>query len=83
MAYQHDPDGALKGISTRGPRSSMEGAAMFIVYRGFEVVPVKDGEKWQAQIFSGGKRITTTPPAAAEEPAMTEAKKIVDEIRSS
>jgi hypothetical protein len=56
---------------------------MFIMYRGFELVPVKDGDKWQAQICSGGKRITTTMPFSREEPAMTEAKKIVDEIRSS
>ena len=55
---------------------------MLIMYRGYELVPVKDGEKWQAQIFSGGRRITTTMPFALEEPATTEAKKIVDEIRS-
>jgi hypothetical protein len=57
------------------------GAAMLIMYRGFELVPVKDGENWQAQIFSGGRRIAATPPCAGEEPAMTEAKKIVDGIR--
>jgi hypothetical protein len=55
---------------------------MFIMYRGFELVPVKDGEKWQTKIFSGSKQITTTMPFAREEPAMTEAKQIVDEIRS-
>jgi hypothetical protein len=56
---------------------------MLIMHRGFELVPCKDGEKWQAQIFSGSKRITTTMPFVREELAMTEAKKIVDEIRSS
>lgn len=56
---------------------------MLIMYRGFELVPVKDGEKWQAQIFSGGRGIRTTMPFAREEPAMAEAKKIVDEIRAS
>jgi hypothetical protein len=56
---------------------------MLIMYRGYELVPVKDGEKWQAQIFSSGRRITTTMPFAQEEPATAEAKKIVDEIRSS
>jgi hypothetical protein len=54
---------------------------MLIVYRGFELVPVKDGERWQAQIFSGGRPVAATPPCAAEEPAMSEAKKIVDGIR--
>ena len=56
---------------------------MLIMYRGFELVPVKDGEKWQAHIFSGGRRITTTMPFAREEPAMIEAKNIVDNIRGS
>jgi hypothetical protein len=56
---------------------------MLIMYRGFELVPIRQGEKWQAQVFSGGRRITTTTPCACEEPAMTEAKKIVDEMRNS
>jgi hypothetical protein len=46
-------------------------------------IAVKDGEKWEAQIFSGSKRIAKTMPCAREEPAMTEAKSIVDDIRSS
>jgi hypothetical protein len=54
---------------------------MLIMYRGFELVPLKDGEKWQAQIFSGGRPVATTTPFGREEPAMTEAKKIVDDIR--
>jgi hypothetical protein len=53
------------------------------MYRGYELVPVKDGENWRAQIFSGGRRITTTMPFALEERATNEAKKIADEIRSS
>ena len=36
---------------------------MLIMYRGFELVPVKDGERWQAQVFSGGRRIAATPLA--------------------
>jgi hypothetical protein len=56
---------------------------MLIVYRGYELVPIKDGEYWHAQIFSGGRRITDTMPFAREEPAMAEAKKIVDEMRDS
>jgi hypothetical protein len=56
---------------------------MLIMYRGFELVPIKDGEKWQAQIFSAGRRITTTMLCTCEDPAMTEARKIVDEMRNS
>jgi hypothetical protein len=56
---------------------------MLIMYRGFTLVPIKDGEKSQAQIFSGGRRITTTIPFASEEPAMIEAKRLVDEMRNS
>jgi hypothetical protein len=52
------------------------------MHRGFQLVPIKDGEKWQAQIFSGSRRIAITTSFACEEPAITEAKKIVDEIRS-
>ena len=56
---------------------------MLIMHRGFELVPCKDGEKWQAQIFSGSKRITTTTSFPFEDLAMAEAKKMVDEIRNS
>jgi hypothetical protein len=56
---------------------------MFIMHRGFELVPFKDGEKWHAQIFSGSKRIATTMPFFSEELAVIEARKIVDEIRNS
>jgi hypothetical protein len=59
----------------------MEGAAMLIMYRGFALVPVKDGESCQAQIFSGGRPIAATPPRASEEQAMSEAKKVVDGLR--
>ena len=55
---------------------------MLIMYRGFELVPIKNGEKWQAQVFSGSKRMAATPPYADEETAMSEAKKIADEFRS-
>ena len=56
---------------------------MLIMYRGFELVPIKDGEQWQAQIFSGGRPITATVPSASEQSAMSEAKKTVDGMRSS
>jgi hypothetical protein len=49
-----------------------------ILYRHFELVPVKDGKKWQVKVFSGGKRITTTMLFAGEQSAVTEAKRIVD-----
>ena len=55
---------------------------MLIMYRGFELVPVKTGELWQAQISSGGRRVAVTPPYHGEEPAMSEAKRIVDGIRN-
>jgi hypothetical protein len=58
------------------------GAAMLIMYRGFELVPVKTGEMWQAQISSGGRRIAFTPLHHGEEMAMSEAKGIVDGIRN-
>jgi hypothetical protein len=61
----------------------MEARRMLIMYRGFELVPIKVDEKWQAQISSGGRRIAVTPPHVGEEPAMNEAKKIVDGIRNS
>ena len=56
---------------------------MLVMHRGFQLVPFTDGEKWQAQIFSGSNRITTTMPFACEELAMTEARKIADEIRNT
>jgi hypothetical protein len=84
MLCQRGPSGEMTtNLGVRFEILPTEGRVMLIVYRGFELVPVKDGEKWQAQIFSGGNRITATLPFAREEPAMTEAKKIVDEIRSS
>jgi len=52
-----------------------------IIYKSFELVPVKDGEKWYVKIFSSGKRVTTTMLFDGEELATTEAKKIVDESR--
>jgi hypothetical protein len=49
-----------------------------IVYRRFELIPVKDGGRWQVKILSRGKRIATTKHFAGEQPAVAEAKKIVD-----
>jgi hypothetical protein len=51
-----------------------------IVYRRFELLPVKNGGKWEVTIFSRGKRIGTTKPFAGEQPAVLEAKRIVDEM---
>jgi hypothetical protein len=59
----------------------MEGAAMLIMYRGFALVPVKDGEGWQTQVFSGGRPMAATPPSDNEEQAMSDAKKLVDGLR--
>jgi hypothetical protein len=56
----------------------MEGAAMLIMYRGFALVPVKDGEMCEAQVFSGGRPMAATPPRDSEVQAMSEAKKLVD-----
>jgi len=56
---------------------------MLIMYRGFELVPVKAGDTWQAQISSGGRPTAATPTCATEEQAMREARKIADEIRNS
>jgi hypothetical protein len=56
---------------------------MLIMYRGFALVPRKDGEGWQAQIFSGGRPMAATPPCDSEEQAMSEARKIVEGIRHS
>jgi len=55
---------------------------MLIMYRGYGLVPVMDNEKWLVRISSASKRITTTTLLADEQSAMTEAKKIVDDIRS-
>jgi hypothetical protein len=51
-----------------------------IVYRGFELLPVKNGGEWQVKIFARGKRIATTNPFAGEQPAVVDAKRIVDEM---
>ncbi len=55
---------------------------MLIMYRGFELVPIKTGEMWQAQISSSGRRVAVTPAHYGEDPAMSEAKRIVDGIRN-
>jgi hypothetical protein len=56
---------------------------MLIMYRGFELVPIKADDKWQAQISSGGKPIGFTPAYVTEEQAMREARRISDEVRNS
>jgi hypothetical protein len=55
---------------------------MLIMYRGYELVPVKIGDGWKVHIHSGGKPITTTMLIATEETAMDEAKKIADDFRA-
>jgi len=59
------------------------GAAMLIMYRGFELVPVKVGDTWRAQISSGGRPTAATTTCTTEEQAMREARKIADGIRNS
>jgi hypothetical protein len=54
---------------------------MLIMYRGFELVPVKECEAWQAKVFSGGRQIAVTMPVSGEDVAITEARKIADRIR--
>jgi hypothetical protein len=51
-----------------------------IVYRRFELVPIKDGGRWRVKILSRGKRIETTMFFRDEDSAVTEAKRIVDEM---
>jgi hypothetical protein len=55
---------------------------MLVMYRGFEIVPVKTGEMWRAQISSSGRRVAVTPAHRGDEPAMSEARRIVDGIRN-
>jgi hypothetical protein len=55
---------------------------MLIMYRGYELVPVRVGEGWKVHIHSGGKPIATTMHFAAEDPAMAEAKRIADDLRA-
>ena len=45
-------------------------------------VPIKDGEKWQTQVFSGSKPVGATALCVDEDAAMREAKKIADDYRS-
>jgi hypothetical protein len=56
---------------------------MLIMYRGYQLVPIKLNESWQVQIFSIGKLITTTILFATEDSAMAEARKDVDGFRSA
>jgi hypothetical protein len=56
---------------------------MLIMYRGYELVPVKVGDMWQVQVSSGGRRIAVTPTYTTEEPAMREARELADGIRNS
>jgi hypothetical protein len=60
----------------------MEQVKMLIMYRDYQLVPVKSNESWQVQIFLGGKLITTTMILATEDSAMAEARKDVDGFRS-
>jgi hypothetical protein len=57
------------------------GAAMLIMYRGFELVPIRAEDNWQMQISSGGRPVRLTPIYTTEEQAMGEARRIADEIR--
>jgi hypothetical protein len=61
----------------------MEQVKMLIMYRDYQLVPVKSNEGWQVKIFSGGKLITTTMLFATEDSAMAEARKDVDGFRTA
>ena len=56
---------------------------MLIMYRGYQLVPVRSNESWQVKLFSGGKLIATTMLFLTEDSAMAEARKDVDEFRSA
>jgi hypothetical protein len=55
---------------------------MLIMHKGYQLVPVKGGDRWQAQVFSGGKLMATTMLLVSEDAAMAEARAIVDGLRS-
>jgi hypothetical protein len=55
---------------------------MLIMYRGYELVPVKVGEGWKVHVHSGGKPIATTMHFTTEEAATAEAKRIADIFES-
>ena len=55
---------------------------MLIMYRDYQLVPVKSNEGWQVKIFLGSKLVTTTMISDTEESAMAEARKDVDVFRS-
>ena len=69
-------------VSTARCPLDMEQVKMLIMYRDYQLVPVKSNESWQVQIFLGGKLITTTMILATEDSAMAEARKDVDGFRS-
>src|ERR1700738_3988831 len=54
--------------SARG-RIGIEGQEpqMLIMYRGYQLVPVRSNESWQVKLFSGGKLIATTMVFATED----------------
>jgi hypothetical protein len=56
-------------------------AAMLIMYKGCELVPVKSDETWEVRIFSGGKLITTATSVANEDTALAAARKAVEGFR--
>jgi hypothetical protein len=60
----------------------MEQLKMLIMYRDYQLVPVKSNEGWQVKIFLGSKLVTTTMFSDTEESAMAEARKDVDVFRS-
>jgi hypothetical protein len=57
-------------------------STMLIMYRGYELAPVKVGEGWKVHIHSGGKPIATTIHFATEATALAEARKIEDDLRA-
>jgi hypothetical protein len=69
-------------IPTEYSPIELKGTAMIIMYRGFELVPVKVGEGWKVHIHSGGKPVAATMLIATEESALAEAKMIADDFRA-
>jgi hypothetical protein len=56
---------------------------MLIMYRSYQLVPVRSNESWQVKLFSGDKLIATTMLFATEDLAVAEARKDVDGFGSA
>jgi hypothetical protein len=53
---------------------------MMMTYRGYTLVPLMDGRNSRVSVFSRANFITKTMAFADEQSAVTEARKVVDDI---